>query len=152
MLAPFETTTEPATGAEAALRWTVHPAAAQPLRTLAILATLGLASVLVYSVSGSVGSASLAALLLFGSLRAWFLPRTYELDAMGAMEHGPLQAPRRLAWTELRAVTQERHGVHLSPLHRPSRWVRDRGLFLRTDQRSELAAQVSTYIRNRRVA
>ncbi|HZJ70716.1 MAG TPA: hypothetical protein VFF36_07260, partial [Planctomycetota bacterium] len=28
-------------------------------------------------------------------------------------------------------VQRERHGVHLSPLHRPSRWTVDRGLFLR---------------------
>src|SRR5262249_38352240 len=71
-------------------------------------------------------------LFLLASLRAWFLPRTYVLDADGAREEGPLAQPRRLAWADVRRVTPARHGLHLSPLFRDSRWRADRGLFLRT--------------------
>src|SRR5262249_15585912 len=74
----------------------------------------------------------LAGALLLASLRAWFLPRTYSLDASGAREAGPLQAPRRLLWSEVRRVTPDRHGVHLSPPHRTPARRPELGVFRRT--------------------
>jgi hypothetical protein len=134
------------------LRWTVHPAAEQRLRTAMLVLAIGLVAALVRSVTGSDVSAALASLLLLASLRAWFLPRTYVLDAAGACERGPLMAPRRLPWSEVRTVSRERHGVHLSPLHRPSRRLADRGLFLRTGDSAGLGAQVADFAGSRRTA
>jgi hypothetical protein len=122
------------------LRWTVHPAAEHPARAVLVLLVIALVTALVASVSGSPLLALVGSLLLAGSLRAYFLPRTYVLDAVAAQEHGPLQSARRLPWSEVRAITRERHGVHLSPLHRPSRWAPDRGLFLRTAGNAERVA------------
>ncbi|MHC5210772.1 MAG: hypothetical protein ACYTG2_08655 [Planctomycetota bacterium] len=122
----------PARPDPSSLRWTVHPAAREPARSLGVLALLGVATALTFSITRSVPMSVLALLVLGVSLRAFFLPRHYVLDEQGAREEGPLQAPRGLAWDKVRAVTRERHGVHISPLHRPSRWLPDRGLFLRT--------------------
>jgi hypothetical protein len=108
-----------------------------------VLAVVVLATALTWSITRSVPLAGLGLLVLGGGLRAFFLPRHYVLDETGAREEGPLQAARQLAWAQVRAVTRERHGVHISPLHRPSRWMRDRGLFLRTaDNAEDVAAFV----------
>ena len=66
------------------------------------------------------------------SLRAFFLPRTYALDELGAEERGPLTATRRLAWSAVRRIDTGRFGVHLSPRRTDSRLLPQHGLFLRT--------------------
>ena len=132
---------------EPVLRWTVHPAAQDRLRAGLVLGVVALAGLLALAVSGSKLLAAAGALLLLGSLRDFFLPRTYVLDAAGAREEGPLAAPRRLAWSEVRRVTRERHGLHLSPRFREGRWSRDRGLFLRTRGNAE---HVAAYVAARR--
>jgi hypothetical protein len=122
------------------LSWTVHPAAREPASALGVAVVIVLAAALTSALTASTPLAVLAAAALAGSLRAFFLPRHYVLDEDGALEQGPLQATRRLTWAEVRSVTRERHGVHLSPLHRPSRWTPDRGLFLRTAGNADIVA------------
>jgi len=114
------------------LQWTVHPAAGDPARSALLVLIVALAAAVVWALTRSVMLTALAGALMLASLRAWFLPRTYRLDGEGAAESGPLQAPRRLLWSDVRRVTPERHGVHLSPLHRQRAILPDRGLFLRT--------------------
>src|SRR5258705_1893106 len=132
---------------EPVLRWTVHPAAQDRLRAALLLAVVALAGLLALAVSGSALLAAAGALLLLASLRAFFLPRTYVLDATGAREEGPLAAPRWLAWSEVRRVSQQRHGLYLSPLFSEGPWSRDRGLFLRTRGNAE---HVAAYVAARR--
>lgn len=131
------------------LRWRIHPAAAQPARAVAVVAVIALAAALAFSVSGSGATAVVAGLLLAGSLRSWFLPRDYVLGADGAVESGLLQTGRRVAWDHVRSISRERHGIHLSALGQPSRWVRDRGLFLRTDGDPRLAEAVLAFVHER---
>ena len=125
---------------EAVLRWTVHPAAQDRARAAIVLGIVALAGLLAFTVAGSPLLAVVGVLFLLGSLRAWFLPRTYVLDAEGAREEGPLAAPRRLPWSDVRRVVPGRHGLHLSPLFGDSRWRPDRGLFLRTAGNAERVA------------
>ena len=122
---------------EPVLRWTVHPAAQDRLRAALLLAVVVVAGLLALAVSGSALLAAAGALVLLGSLRAFFLPRTYVLDEAGAREEGPLAAPRRLLWSDVRRVTRDRHGLQLSPLFHESRWRAERGLFLRTRGNAE---------------
>jgi hypothetical protein len=128
------------------LSWTVHPAVRDPARTVALVGIVGLAILLTWTLTRSPPLAALAAAGLLGSLRAWFLPRRYVLDERGARVEGPLLSARGIAWERVRAVTRERHGVHVSPLHRSSRWLPDRGLFLRTDDN---AADVAAFVASR---
>ncbi|MDG2149736.1 MAG: hypothetical protein P8N09_09435 [Planctomycetota bacterium] len=114
------------------LRWTVHPAASDPLRAVLLVGVLAIASTLAFEYSGSASLGILAFFLLSLSLRSWFLPRHYSLDATGAHESGPLCANRHLPWTDVRNVAPSRFGIYLSTLHTRSRFVRDAGLFLRT--------------------
>jgi hypothetical protein len=125
---------------EPVLRWTVHPAAHDRARAMLVLAVIALAGLLAYVLSHSALLAAAGTGLLLASLRAFFLPRTYVLDARGAREEGPLAAARTLPWSEVRVVSRVRHGVHLAPLHLDRRWHADRGLFLRTDGNAERVA------------
>lgn len=118
--------------AGSSLSWTVHPAAADPPRAAMLVAILAVASTLAFEFSGSAVLGILAFLMLALSLRAWFLPRHYTLDAAGAHESGPLCADRHLPWGEVRKVARGRFGLYLATMHNRSRFVRDRGLFLRT--------------------
>lgn len=114
------------------ISWSVHPAAEQRGRTLAVVAVLAVAALLTFRVSGSALLGATALLVLLLSVRAWFLPRRYVLDRRGASESGPLCRTRRLDWTMVRRVQAARAGIHLSPRHAESRLLPDRGLFLRT--------------------
>jgi hypothetical protein len=121
-----------AAGLPRALRWRVHPAAQEPGRALLLLSVIGVAGLLAARSSGSPALGVLGALALLLSLRAWFLPRHYALDAGGAAESGPLCAGRQLPWSRVRTVMRSRFGVHLGTRHTDSRMLADRGLFLRT--------------------
>ncbi|MGQ0553639.1 MAG: hypothetical protein ACT4PU_10510 [Planctomycetota bacterium] len=125
----------------APLRWTVHPAGQDRRRACIVTLVVLLAGTLAWVVSRSLPVTVAGVGLLLLSLAPFFLPRTYELDARGASESGPLLRTRRLGWDQVRSVKREFHGVHLSPLHRPSRWTVDRGLFLRTTGNTELVAR-----------
>jgi hypothetical protein len=114
------------------LKWTVHPAASDPLRALLLVGVLAIARTHAFEYSGSASLGILAFVLLALSLRSWFLPRHYSLDATGALESGPLCADRHLPWADVRNVAPSRFGIYLSTLHTRSRFVRDNGIFLRT--------------------
>lgn len=117
---------------EAALRWTVHPAAQHPGRAVLLLGILAAAGVFTAQVAEAPAFGVVASVLLFWSVRAWFLPRTYELDARGVREAGPLCPGRELAWEAVRRVSRQPFGLHVSPRAVDSRWLPDRGLLLRT--------------------
>jgi hypothetical protein len=124
----------------AVLRWTVHPAAQDRAAAGVVSGIVVLAGLLAFAMSGSGLLASAGVLFLLGSLRAFYLPRTYVLDAQGAVEEGPLARPRRLAWSEVRRVSRARHGLQLSALFQESRWRPQPGLFLRTAGNAESVA------------
>jgi len=125
----------------ARLSWTVHPAAQDPARAAVLALVVAVAAALAWAVTRSAVVTAAGVALLLASLSAFFLPRHYVLDEAGAAEHGPLRPERRLSWEAVRTVTRERHGVHLSPLYRPSRWTVDRGLFLRAAGNAEDVAR-----------
>ena len=136
---------EPVPGQGSELAWTVHPAADDPLRAVCLAGVIGIAGLITYRLTESGVFAVFALLVLALSLRAFFLPRHYTLDTDGAGEAGPLCAPRRLGWADVRKVARSRFGVYLSTLHSNSRLVRDRGLFLRTaGNREQVQAFISS--------
>ena len=115
------------------LRWTVHPASRAPVRTAALGTLVLVIGPLVAWSTGYFAVGAFAVVALGASLRPWFLPRTYELDARGARETGPLSPARELPWQDVRRVSRSRFGIHLSPIHSDSRVLPDKGLFLRLD-------------------
>ena len=133
----------------ARLSWTVHPAAQDPARAAVLALVVAVAAALAWSVTRSAAVTAAGVALLLSSLSAFFLPRHYVLDEAGAAERGPLRPERRLSWDAVRSVTRERHGVHLSPLHRPSRWTVDRGIFLRAAGNAEDVARFAQQRRGR---
>ena len=120
------------TDSRASLTWTVHPAAESPGRAVLVALILLVAAGLAARQTGSALFGVAGLVFLAVSLRAFFLPRTYALDELGAEERGPLTATRRLAWSAVRRIDTGRFGVHLSPRRTDSRLLPQHGLFLRT--------------------
>ncbi len=114
------------------MEWTIHPAAERPGRATVLAVVMLTASILAAQAAASPAFGLVALLFLAISLRAFFLPRRFALDATGACESGPLTARQRIAWSDVRTVRASRFGVHLSPRLNDSRLLPDRGLFLRT--------------------
>ncbi len=143
MARPEPTSPDQAAPAGDSLRWTVHPAATQKTRATLVAAFVGLSAVLAWSLSESIWIGVLAGLWLGFALRAFFLPRTYVLDEQGAVEDGPLQTPRRIAWEQVRRVLRDSHGLFLSERLTDSRLLPQRGLYLRTrDNAPEVRAWI----------
>lgn len=126
--------------ADAARSWRVHPAAEHPGRTALVGAILVLSALAcaIWTGSGTIGLLALA--VLVASLRAYFLPCRYELTDEGAVEQGAWGGPRTLAWSDVRRALLDPRGVVLSPRATLSRWLPDRGLYLRTRGRAHRAA------------
>ena len=125
------------------LCWTVHPAAKAPARATLVGLLVVLASLLAGSVAGSTLLAGLALVFLAVSLRSYFLPRTYELDDLGARESGPLCTSRGVRWEQVRRVRAARFGVWLAERHTDSRLLPARGLFLRTEGNRERVVEAA---------
>ena len=112
------------------LAWRSHPVVDDFPRSLFLVAVAAAVCVGVGLSFGGAGYGLLAAALLFGSLARYFLPASYELDAVGVTVRF-LGRTRRVHWSEVRRVAVFRQGVHLSPFERPSALDPFRGTFLR---------------------
>jgi len=114
---------------EYAFRWVAHPLFSRPLRSLAVLSFLCLLFMLVYLITSSRAWMTLAALVMLGSLRQFFLPTTFLLsDEMVVSRF--LWFERKRPWEHFRSCFIDENGVLLSPFSRPSRLEAFRGLYL----------------------
>ncbi len=120
--------------------WRVHPAADHPARTAVVVLVLVLAALTCARWSESAIVGWIAFGVLAASLRAYFLPCHYEIDDDGVHEDG-LWGPRRtLPWSAVRRVALDPRGVVVSPRATLSRWLPDRGVYLRTRGKTQRAA------------
>ncbi len=78
---------------------------------------------------GGPGAAALAVVLLVLSLRRFFFPTRFAVDADGVIADS-LFGAQRLAWSEVRRLAVDRHGAYLSTRSRPSRLDAFRGMHL----------------------
>lgn len=131
--------------------WTVHPAARSPARAALVAGLILGVSALTAQLADTPGFGWLALAFLAASLRAFFLPRRYRVDAEGAEEAGPLCATRRLPWARVKQVVPARFGVWLGERLHPSRLLPARGIFLRTQgNRAEVLAAVERAVATQR--
>lgn len=120
--------------------WRVHPAAEHPGRTVLVALILVLAGLACAVFARSTGVGLVAVGVLAASLRAYFLPTRYELTDDGASERAVWGDGRTIAWDDVRRVSVDPRGVVLSPRATVSRWLPERGVFLRTHGRAHRAA------------
>lgn len=81
---------------------------------------------------GSLGGAwagALAVAVLVLSLRRFFFPTRFAVDADGVIADS-LFGAQHLAWSEVRRLTVDRYGAYLSTRSRPSRLDAFRGMHL----------------------
>lgn len=118
------------------LRWRVHPAAERRLLAIVIAVLIVILAALAGVWMRGVYWGFFAALVLFLSLEAFFLPSTFELDAAGVRVRKPLSTVEK-PWSAFRRVVFDPIGVTLSPFARRS-WLEPyRALRLRYPQRGE---------------
>ena len=113
-----------------ALEWTVSPWRENRLAaTGAALVALGLWLLLVRLLPGDRLTASLLGVLLLASLAPGLAPTHCRVDGEGAARRVLLGWERR-RWSEIRRARLAAGGLFVSPLARPGRLDRFRGLFL----------------------
>lgn len=102
----------------------------RPLAALAaVLVALGLWLVLVRLLPGAGTTATVLGLLLLASLAPGMAPTRCRVDADGAARQVLFTWERR-TWAEVRRARLTERGLFVSPLGRPGRLDRFRGLFL----------------------
>ena len=87
-----------------------------------------------------------ATLVLLGALTSFYLPTTYSANADG-VSWKRLTGGKKLEWTRVRSVVDEREGLFLSPYPVKSRMENFRGIYLPYRRnREELLAVVKYYV------
>lgn len=129
------------------LEWSVHPAAARPVRSaLAVMAVAFVAGAL-YRATGTMVYSAVAVLVSLVTLSPFFFRTEYRMDDAGITQKRAGRS-RRLEWPAIRTVTVGRDTVFVSPER--SRSIREsRGVLLLCPGKSE---SVAGFIRLRRNA
>jgi hypothetical protein len=123
-------------GAGLALSWVSWPLREEPQSAWIVAAFTLLTGGGLLAYTHNWGWAAGGAALLLLTVRAWFLPTRFTLDAQGATRRC-LGVERRMPWTRVRRASPDRRGVLLSPLPYPSRLETFRGLYLRFAENRE---------------
>ncbi len=112
-----------------ALTYSLHLARRQPLKAIATLMLIGIATVATgYGFRNPV-LGLLAAVLLVISVGDFLFPLLFLLTEDGVEVRGMLTR-RRISWSEVRSVRRDALGVKLSPLSRRSRLEAYRGIYV----------------------
>ena len=117
-------------GAGPPVEWTVSPWRESPVAAVAaVLVALGVWLVLVRLLPGEPLTATVLGVLLLGALAPGMAPTRCRVDAEGAARRVLLGWDRR-RWSDVRRARLAARGLFVSPLARPGRLDRFRGLFL----------------------
>lgn len=112
------------------LEWSVSPWRERPLAaTATLLAALGLWLLVSRLLPGERVTATVLGLLLLGSLAPGMAPTRCRVDAEGPARQVLFTWERR-RWADVRRARLGAAGLFVSPLSRPGRMDRFRGLFL----------------------
>jgi hypothetical protein len=129
------------------LEWTVNPWRERPLAALAAaLVALGLWLLVLRLLPGERAAATVLGLLLLASLAPGMAPTRCRVDAEGAARQVLFTWERR-RWTDVRRARLAARGLFVSPLARPGRLDRFRGLFLPLPAHPEGGADLGAALR-----
>lgn len=110
--------------------WRVRLADDNPSRLAVILLAAAAAGLVGFALFHSLVSGLLGVLVIGGSTMEYWFGVTYRLDESGATsQNGP--SVSKIAWSDVRQLIVNDHGVTLSPLEGESRLAAFRGVFLR---------------------
>lgn len=112
------------------IAWSTHPLVERPLTSVGVVLLLGLLLTGVYYWFKSPYWVGVAALFMFLSLSAYFVPTTYGLYD-DHIEIKRFLTTQKKKWSDFRKVYPDRNGAFLSPFDSPNRLENFRGIFLR---------------------
>jgi len=117
-------------GGSPPLAWSVNPWRERPVAAAgAIVVALGLWLLVLRLLPGERGTATLLGVLVLLSLSPGMAATQCRVDAAGASRRVLFTWERR-SWEQIRRARLGRRGLFVSPLERPGRLDRFRGLFL----------------------
>ena len=111
------------------MEWTAHPFKADPKKSVFLVAIILLICLLTLLTTASIGFAIVALLLLVFSMRQFFMPTTYMLNAEG-VEVRFSGATKKKRWDYFSSYYEDRNGILLSPFKDRSRLEAFRGIYL----------------------
>ena len=111
------------------MEWTAHPFKAEPRKSVFLVIIILLICLLVLLTTASIGFALVALLLLVFSMRQFFLPTAYVLNAEG-VEVRFSGAAKKKPWDYFSSYYEDRNGILLSPFKDRSRLEAFRGIYL----------------------
>jgi hypothetical protein len=111
------------------MEWTAHPFKADRKKSAFLVIIILLICLLVFSTTENIGFALIAFVLLVLSMRQYFLPTGYTLNAEG-IEVRFSGATKRKRWDYFQSYYEDRNGILLSPFKERSRLEAFRGIYL----------------------
>ncbi|MEK7309474.1 MAG: hypothetical protein AAB038_01495 [Planctomycetota bacterium] len=111
------------------MEWTTHPFKAEPKKSVFLVIIILLICLLTLLTTESIGYALVALLLLVFSMRQFFLPTVYTLNAEG-VEVKFSGATKKKPWSYFQSYYEDRNGILLSPFKEKSRLEAFRGIYL----------------------
>ncbi|MEW6026572.1 MAG: hypothetical protein AB1599_04690 [Planctomycetota bacterium] len=111
------------------MQWTAHPFKADHKKSVFLVLLIILICLLALFATESAGFALVALTLLVFSMRQFFLPTVYTLNAEG-VDVRFLGSTQKRSWSYFQSFYEDRNGVLLSPFKERSRLESFRGIYL----------------------
>lgn len=112
------------------LEWSVSLGAHQTGKRYVVVALMLVVFLIGIFLLGSLVLALVGMGVVLASTLELFVPIRYRLDAKGAQARVAF-ALTRIEWSDVKRIWEDELGVYLSPLEKPSRLDRFRGVYLR---------------------
>ncbi|MBI5778469.1 MAG: hypothetical protein HZA49_03320 [Planctomycetes bacterium] len=111
------------------MEWTSHPFKAEPKKSVFLVIIILLICLMVFITTSNIGFTLIALALLVLSMRQFFLPTVYVLNAEG-VEVRFSGATKKKRWDYFQSYYEDRNGILLSPFKDKSRLEAFRGIYL----------------------
>lgn len=129
------------------LTWTAHPLKTDRKKSVFLVIIILLTCLLVLLTTNNAGFALIALALLIFSMRQYFMPTTYILNAEGVEVRFSGMNKKR-PWGYFSSYYEDRNGILLSPFKEKSRLESFRGIYLiASGNKTEIAGFVKQYIK-----
>lgn len=125
------------------MEWSVDLSGATPGKRVAVVVAALLVAALAVFVFRQPMLALIGVVAIAAATLEVFLPTRFRLDAEGAHRKIGL-SDSLIAWPDVKRVTEDEVGIHLSPFPEPNRMDAFRGVYLRTpSNRAEVLVKIA---------
>lgn len=129
------------------MEWTAHPFKADRKKSAFLVVIILLICLLVFITTENIGFTLIAFVLLALSMRQYFLPTVYVLNAEG-VEVRFSGATKKKPWSYFQSYYEDQNGILLSPFKEKSRLEAFRGVYLiASNNKPQILEFIKQYIK-----